>query len=1353
MNAIGRVMLVVLVLASTALCQDIEFWTSLPVTTAPDPSLVVNMRSFFLGAQLGFLSSSNPKTGVLKTHNVTLQILDDQGNTTIFQNNIQSILKKPNLLGILFSTSTSNANYIQSLSNNTVPFISPISSHSSLRTPSSRNIINLRPSNQAEVYGMLSALRNVYSVQRLAFFYETDDIDAEETLDKLRYYISILGLSLSSFANSSSDPKKLLDAVDEISAGNPSAVIIWSHSQSVILGFMRQISVRLPDSTLYAINYAGFIEASNYTQIGAETFLIFPPPLKSILSTAFLPFSPSQGVPVFNQFLYEVVAYYSGGIPPPDFYITASAYGFEGYFAARIISQILGSISSYPVTQAQFLKQFYKTPVFKVGGFLQGPISDIKENDSEAVFPVCNDLAHSLQLLNSTSGVEYSKAVQITAGSQVSWQPCLPSNNTLVPINFGTVYDPNDPEAVGTIQGLELAFSLLNKETGRAGLNPLQLIKLPISQTSDFLMTTRTLVSRFNITALACYTETAALAVQNDLINLTMPLVDVISGSSVFRNHSNPYLINVRVGIQEQVLNMMYYLLTINPMEKNQTINIGIYYQNDLSGTEFMSQITQVLSGFKTYTDKNISIPIPNDYDYIQKTRGSAANNNKLNIVFNLSSDQISPSGINNTFQKYPIIDYLLVNSRENSSYLISIITAINAAQPQANATYTVGSDGVTLNRYNHLQAIFSCPTSFFNITKTAQAANVSNVLFVSSFFSASVAAATPFNSILQYNKATATDSYFSANYNDYGLGGWVAGQILSSIVGDITGNITNSSFVSSLYTTSQYNVDGLLLGRYTLDSNVSETNGCTSGARNGIIVRTLLDAFNSALIVSTFYWSNCSADIPNLTIRSINPPSQSSSNETTTIVVTVVVVLSCAIFVCFCIVVAMVILYIVYVMNPKQIKKRELKEPRYELFVTKPIFYDRQSIDAMFIASTPTVSLGTKRKYLSGLEEFLLNPKTAYTILQALTKAGLARDEISAALMYIYYYNHQAHDMLSFGIQKEIVQALEESTLFREDSALAALWQAYIRLVGLPYLWNVCAETLYDIATVAGRNNKNNNDNEIKERRRRELKEIDTVFSATGYEVDKKRLDSEEDHYVNLLHLKLAAQCLFNKVRSVNLPPELRWFIKNIRKETQKKFADLTNGVLANFLFLRFICLGITTPNTFGLWKRQPTNQMLRFLVLLGKVVQNLAFGVEFEKEGYMTEMNDFIVSNRDAMNFWLEKVSSGSGVALGESSANRKEEEEKEKNEVEGREGMKESCLRWMYSQMYGHRQALKRECRKRSGKEEWSEMEEKMEELGILNGEESSDSTVRTKSGKKEGSSGENGSRSDGMDGEEL
>jgi GTPase-activator protein for Ras-like GTPase len=53
---------------------------------------------------------------------------------------------------------------------------------------------------------------------------------------------------------------------------------------------------------------------------------------------------------------------------------------------------------------------------------------------------------------------------------------------------------------------------------------------------------------------------------------------------------------------------------------------------------------------------------------------------------------------------------------------------------------------------------------------------------------------------------------------------------------------------------------------------------------------------------------------------------------------------------------------------------------------------------------------------------------------------------------------------------------------------------------------------------------------------------------------------------------------------------------------------------VVGGFLFLRFICPAVVTPHRYGLTKSAPSPKAGRTLVLISKLLQNLANGVEFD-------------------------------------------------------------------------------------------------------------------------------------------
>jgi len=152
--------------------------------------------------------------------------------------------------------------------------------------------------------------------------------------------------------------------------------------------------------------------------------------------------------------------------------------------------------------------------------------------------------------------------------------------------------------------------------------------------------------------------------------------------------------------------------------------------------------------------------------------------------------------------------------------------------------------------------------------------------------------------------------------------------------------------------------------------------------------------------------------------------------------------------------------------------------------------------------------------------------------------------------------------------------------------------------------------------------------------------------------------------------------------------------------------------------VFLRFLCLAITSPVSFGLSKKSPSGKNLRFLVLLSKVLQNLGFGVEFEKEKYMIEMNDFIDQNKSAMHVWLTEISGAAD-----------EVRSKHYPVVDITDVVRLNCLKWLYASMYSNRQVLRREMQKKLSGTAWEECERMLEDMSILRKGGTSDSFTPT------------------------
>jgi len=230
--------------------------------------------------------------------------------------------------------------------------------------------------------------------------------------------------------------------------------------------------------------------------------------------------------------------------------------------------------------------------------------------------------------------------------------------------------------------------------------------------------------------------------------------------------------------------------------------------------------------------------------------------------------------------------------------------------------------------------------------------------------------------------------------------------------------------------------------------------------------------------------------------------------------------------------------------------------------------------------------------------------------------------------------------DLLDVFIQIEVAKCNEFETLFRGNSFTTKLFKFYSKIVGLPYLFHTLAGTVYEICSTA--------DPDIEESKN--ATEATSEMSSTS-QPPNLRLDATVKHYfhidvemdpnkladvdsedVNTYSLLLYSQKILTSIfkSSAYCPIELRKFFKIVQKHVNEYFPGRENKAIGAFYFLRFTCSAVSVPESYGLVKKVPSKNARRSLVLITKVLQNLANEIVFgKKESYMLKMNDFITTN----------------------------------------------------------------------------------------------------------------------------
>lgn len=83
------------------------------------------------------------------------------------------------------------------------------------------------------------------------------------------------------------------------------------------------------------------------------------------------------------------------------------------------------------------------------------------------------------------------------------------------------------------------------------------------------------------------------------------------------------------------------------------------------------------------------------------------------------------------------------------------------------------------------------------------------------------------------------------------------------------------------------------------------------------------------------------------------------------------------------------------------------------------------------------------------------------------------------------------------------------------------------------------------------------------------------------------------------------------------------------------KRFPNLLQnniGAVGTVIFLRFINPAIVSPQELGIVEKQVPSAVKRGLMLMSKILQNIANHVEFSKEQHMLCFNDFLRAHVEA-------------------------------------------------------------------------------------------------------------------------
>jgi len=250
----------------------------------------------------------------------------------------------------------------------------------------------------------------------------------------------------------------------------------------------------------------------------------------------------------------------------------------------------------------------------------------------------------------------------------------------------------------------------------------------------------------------------------------------------------------------------------------------------------------------------------------------------------------------------------------------------------------------------------------------------------------------------------------------------------------------------------------------------------------------------------------------------------------------------------------------------------------------------------------------------LKKLEEMLIhdNLELAFTI-SSITQITEA-DKIAKAMVVVFEENKRVLPLLEAFVTDEVRTTEQAGTLFRSNSMVSKMFKFYSRLIGLPYLYVTIGPEMDEL-----------------------------ISEELGLEVDPEKMeegtDLDEMRWTLMAQSQKILKTILNSTE--NCPPQFRQLFGHIKRCVYERFPENTNTTIGGFIFLRFFCPAVSSPEAYGIVEEPPSASARRLLILITKVLQNLSNDVEFgSKEPYMTKMNDFIQSNRNKLVQFYDKL-----------------------------------------------------------------------------------------------------------------
>ncbi|KAG2156346.1 hypothetical protein DEU56DRAFT_231415 [Suillus clintonianus] len=235
--------------------------------------------------------------------------------------------------------------------------------------------------------------------------------------------------------------------------------------------------------------------------------------------------------------------------------------------------------------------------------------------------------------------------------------------------------------------------------------------------------------------------------------------------------------------------------------------------------------------------------------------------------------------------------------------------------------------------------------------------------------------------------------------------------------------------------------------------------------------------------------------------------------------------------------------------------------------------------------------------------------------------------DMMISVLMNIFDTRASLVALLKTMIDREIAHTTSEVDLFRGNSTCTRFLSAFARIHGYNYLRGLIVPL---------------------------IKTMTSMPAGHAYDLDPAKAGRDKLEQ-NQRNVELVALSFLDIISSSvpALPPMIREVCAHLAKSVYQVWPESKFAALGAFIFLRFISPAIVAPEIVDVTvPRDDGGVIRRGLMVIAKVMQNLANNIFFAKEAHMLCLNDFLGANIASITRYLSEVNKFSSTAVDEGS-----------------------------------------------------------------------------------------------------